>query len=249
MWKFCFVLFAVLVFLVPSIVEASTTAEVTVTARGYVGEAPSGLIITYISDYELGVSWTKGPGANITMVRAAHGRPLTGRTDGFVVYNGTGNSTVFWTSNIGIVGPLHFGAWSQTNGLWEEIGTSAEGNFMSMSFLFAILVALGLGLFIAAFRWRDMLLSYSAALTWMAIGFWWIIGDLTNFGLSEPWSRILVFVPFVLSFSVLLRLMNVEIRTEAKGKSWTEMGPTPRGEVPNRRSEYRDMLRKRIGGR
>ena len=117
---------------------------------------------------------------------------------------------------------------------------------MSVSFLFAILVILGLVLFIAAFRWKDMLLSYAAALTWMAIGFWWIIGDITNFGLGDPWVQILVFIPFVLAFTVLLRLMNTEIVNESKGRRWTEFGATPKDDKPDRRTEYRDLLRARI---
>jgi len=247
MWKYC-LLAVLLIFLIPTGIEASTTADVVVTAQGYIGEAPGGLTITYISDYELGVSWTKAPDANSTMVRACYGRPVGDRTDGFEIYYGTGNTTAFWTSNVGVVGPIHLRAWSQRDdGMWEEIGTTAEGNFMSMSFLFLTLIVLGLVLFIAAFRWKDMLLSYSAALTWMAIGFWWILGDITNFGLSDPWVRILVFIPFILAFTVLLRLMNTEIIQESQGQKWTEWGSTPQRETPSRRESYRKALRKRIG--
>ena len=117
-----------------------------------------------------------------------------------------------------------------------------------MSFLFTIIVVLGLVLFIAAFRWKDMLLSYSAALTWMAIGFWWIIGDITNFGLTDPWVQILVFIPFILAFTVLFRLMNTEIKMESQGKSWTEMGAPPKEQTADRRLEYRKKLRKRLRG-
>lgn len=247
MWRVCLVaLVALLLGLIPGVVSA-TTANITVTARGYIGEAPGGLTVTYISDYELGVSWTKGVDANNTMVRVAYGRPVGGRTDGFQAYYGTGSSTTLWISNIGTVGPVYLKAWSQSaGGLWEEIGTAVEADFMSMSFLFAILVVLGLVLFIAAFRWKDMLLSYSAALTWMAIGFWWLIGDITNFGLEDPWVRILVFIPFILAFTVLLRLMNTEILMESKGRKWTEYGATPKEESLNSRELYRKGLRRRI---
>jgi len=225
-----------------------SSADVVITASGYVVEAPGGLTLTYISDYEIGVSWTKGSGANITMVRAAYDRSVENRDDGYLVYSGNGTSTTMWISNVGFLGSINLRAWSQRgDGMWEELGTTAEGNFMSMSFLFGILVALGLGLFIAAFRWKDMLLSYSAALTWMAIGFWWILGDISNFGLGDPWVQILVFIPFILAFTVLLRLMNTEISMEAKGKKWSEWGATPKEESPSRRTEYRNELRNRIG--
>lgn len=54
--------------LLPSSVSASTSAEVAVTATGYVCGAPGGLTLTYISDYEVGISWTKGEDAVNTTV-------------------------------------------------------------------------------------------------------------------------------------------------------------------------------------
>lgn len=247
MWRVCLLILVIFLACIPGEAGASTTAEITVTAQGYVGEAPGGLTLTYISDYEVGVNWTKGVDANYTLIRGAYGRPVSGRTDGFEVYYGQGTNSTFWTSNVGIVGPIYLKAWSQNVwGAWEEIGATAEGNFMSMSFLFGILVILGLVLFIAAFRWKDMLLSYAAALTWMAIGFWWIIGDISNFGLSDPWVQILVFIPFILAFTVLLRLMNTEIVSESKGKRWSEWGATPKEETPNMRDHYKKILRGRI---
>jgi hypothetical protein len=227
-------------------VRADTTVDIVITAQGFIGEAPSGLTITYISDYELGISWIKGTNTTNTTVRAAYGRPVGDRIDGFEIYYGTGNSTIMWVPNIGTIGPIYLKAWGQrADGIWEEIGTTAEANFMSMSFLFITIIILGLTLFIVAFRWKDILLSYSAALTWMAIGFWWILGDITNFGLSEPWVKILVFIPFILSFTVLFRLWNTEITMESKGRKWTEWGATPKEEGPNRREEYRKLLRER----
>lgn len=250
MWKFL-LLGVLLLALVPTVVSADTTADITITAYGYVGVgAPSNLVLTYISDYEIGITWTKGPDAINTMIRVEWGSTPEDRNDGYLVYYGNATSTIHWTSVATALDITHYRAWSQSvNGTWEEIGISTEASFMSLTILFIAVLILGIALFIAAFRWKDMLLSYAAALTWMAIGFWWIIGDLTNFGLSQSWSQILVFVPFILAFSVLLRLMNTEITSEAKGRKWTEWGPAPREEVSNRRVEYRDMLRKRLGGR
>jgi len=249
MWKGCLILL-LLVILAPVGVFADNLvsyANITVTAQGYTGTAPYGLTVTYISDYELEISWNKGYDTNVTMIRAAYGRPLIDRSDGFEVYTGNGTSTILWTPNVGLVGPIYLGAWSQSNsGVWEELGDKAEGNFMSVSFLFVALLILGLTLFIAAFRWKDMLLSYSSALTWMGIGFWWMAGGIDNFGLDQSWVRILVFIPFILSFAVLLRLMNTEIIMESKGKKWSEFGETPKEEAPSRREVYREVLRKRI---
>jgi hypothetical protein len=246
MWKYLLILIILLTF-IPSITEASTTADVVVTAQGFVGEAPGGLIITYVSDYKVDLSWTKGTNSTNTMIRVKYGDYPEDRNDGYLVYLGTDSNCT--DPNVILASPEipYYRAWSQSSeGAWEEVGTTAEANFMSMSFLFGILVILGLVLFIAAFRWKDMLLSYSAALTWMAIGFWWILGDITNFGLSDPWVKILVFIPFILAFTVLLRLMNTEIVSESKGRRWSEWGATPREEVPSRRDSYRKTLRERI---
>jgi len=245
---FLIILWIGLVFL-PTTVGAATTANVTVTAMGYIGEAPGDFVITYVNDRAVLLEWTKGAGASQTMVRMEYGEYPGDRDDGYLVYLGEGTNCTDSNVLLATYEVPYYRAWSQINGTWEEIGTTAEANFMSMSFLFTIIVVLGLVLFVAAFRWKDLLLSYSAALTWMAIGFWWIIGDITNFGLEEPWVRILVFIPFILAFTVLLRLMNTEIQMESKGRRWTEWGAPPKEEGPDRRLEYRDSLRKRIGGR
>jgi len=250
MWR-GLLLLLLLLFIVPQgvVLAGNLTdyTDITVTARGYVGAAPSGLTVAYISDYEVGLNWTKGVDIENTMIRVDWGRTPTSRTDGYLLYYGNATSYLHFTSIATGTAPIHYALWNQrADGMWVEDSTTAEVSFMSLTVLFVATLILGLALFIAAFRWKDILLSYAAALTWMAIGFWWIVGDLTNFGLSEDWSRILVYVPFVLAFSVLLRLWNTEIKMESKGKSWTEWGPAPKGEPSNRRLEYRKMLRERI---
>jgi len=107
-------------------VLAGTSDEVTVTATGYVCEAPGGLTLTYVSDYEVGISWTKGTDAVNTMVRGAVGRLPESRTNGYLVYYGSGTST----SDTGVsldetAAPIYYRAWSQNAaGIWEETGTS-----------------------------------------------------------------------------------------------------------------------------
>jgi len=249
MWRTLLVVFVVL-FLLPSVVVADTSEDIVVTARGYIVDAPGNFTITYVSDSEVDLDWIKGPSVNNTMVRVKYGSYPEDRDDGYLVYYGTNNNCTDSSILLATYEVPYYKAWNQRNdGIWEEVGSEEEANFMSMSFLFTVLIILGLVLFVAAFRWRDILVSYAAALTWLAIGFWWIIGDITNFGLEDPWVQILVFIPFILAFAILLRLMNTEIIMEAKGKKWTEYGPTPKEEVPNRRTTYRDELRRRIGGR
>jgi len=252
-WKLWLVaLFVALgLLVVPIRIEAATSADITITATGFIVGAPGGLTLTYVSDYELGISWTKGENAENTIIRVKYGSYPEDRNDGYLVYYGNETSTTDTNINLaGISEMPYYRAWSQrSDGVWEETGIWKEANFMSQSFLFLTLVILGLGLFLAAFRWKDMLLSYSAALTWMAIGFWWILGDITVLQLEDPWVKILVFIPFILAFTVLLRLMNVEIQMEAKGRKWTEWGESPGRKSSNyldRYWEYKKELRRRL---
>ena len=118
-----------------------------------------------------------------------------------------------------------------------------------------VIIILGLTLFIASFRWKDILLSTAAALVWGAIGFWWMIaGGPPGFETTAAWGPLITYVPFLLAFVVLLRLMNTEIIHEASGKNekmaWTEWGSSP----PARRTlsnyeRYKRDLHRRLQGR
>ena len=112
-------------------------------------------------------------------------------------------------------------------------------------FIFLGILGLAFGLTVICFKWKEVLLSYAAGLTWLAIGFWWMLGDVTNFGLDDPWGKILVFIPFIMFFVVMLRLMNTEIQMEDKGKRWTEWGSKPVKRLPSNYEAYKQELRSR----
>lgn len=248
-WIRWVVLLALILPMVPTPVYAAVSWNITVFATPFgnwtVG-SPAGLTVTYISDYELGLSWTNAPASISTMVRGAYGRPLADRNDGFEVYNGTGNQTTHWVSQVGTLGILYYGAWSQAgDGSWNTVGDTEEGNFMSQSFLFIGLLLLALVLTIVAFRWKDILLSYAAALVWLAQGFWWLLGGINNFGIGTSWVNILIWVPFIMFLVVLLRLMNTEISMEEKGVKWMEMGGRPKKKAPTNYESYAHELRRR----
>lgn len=147
MWRWPWlILLAVCFWLVPTQVLAETSAEVTVTATGYVCDAPGGFTVTYISDYEVGLSWTKGDGAENTMVRAKYGSMPESREDGYLVYYGNGN----YTSDTGVsldetASDIYYRAWSQnSNEVWEEEGT---GSFWENIYVVTIgLIVLALGI-------------------------------------------------------------------------------------------------------
>ena len=173
MWKWLGVaLLVLLLWLIPVGVLADTSQEVTVTATGYICAVPGGFTLTYITDYEVGISWIKGVDAENTMIRAAYGRVPESRTDGYLVYYGDEATT----SDTGVnfeegVADVYYRAWSQNAaGVWEEVGVSdlMENPYMLM----AVFGILSLGLFISTFvvpRGR-VILAFASAGAWMLLG-------------------------------------------------------------------------------
>jgi hypothetical protein len=211
----------------PSIeVRADTSASVTITAVGVIVGAPGAFTLTYISDYQTGISWTMPVGAVNTMIRAAYGHVPTSITDGYQVYYGPGTSFTDNATTIASPEIVYYRAWSQrADGLWGPLWASGDtGGFMSLSFLFLVLVALAVFLLWFSSKRPELLIRLSATLVWWALGFWVVIGDITNLGLDKSWTQILVWVFFILGLVPLIMSMNTEIRHEANGKQWTEFG-------------------------
>lgn len=123
----------------------ASSQDVTVTATGYVCDAPGGFTITYINDYEVGVSWIKGDDAENTMVRAAYGRMPEGREDGYLVYYGEGTSATDWVNMEFMSVPIIYRSWSQSAvGVWEEGETTGFVESLTMIIIGFIALALGL---------------------------------------------------------------------------------------------------------
>lgn len=240
MWKW-FVILLVLILLIPSVVRAETSAEVMVTASGLVVGSPTGLTFTYISDYEVGLSWTKGEDAVNTLIRRTKNRPPEDRYDGVLVYEGSGESTKDWVDII-TAPVVYYRAWSQNaEGQWEEIGASGEANFMSQSFMLLVFLGFALGLMVINFRRRNILLALAASLMWLALAMWLFFGASAPIGLSETWKTIIAWVFFIMLFIPLLLQLDTEVKHEAEGHSWSTWG-----EEPTRKSseyeDYRDKL-------
>lgn len=162
---------------IPSIAEAATTADVTITAAGYVVGSPSGLVISYTGEDYVDISWIKGIGANNTMVRVGHtGYPAT-LTDGGLVYYGNGTTTQYvinyerLLTNEEYEG-LYFTAWSQrADGLWQLIGatTGAYSFWQDINMMFVIVALIILTLTFFAFRLKNIGLSIVSAFGWSGL--------------------------------------------------------------------------------
>lgn len=152
-------------------VMAGKTAVVVITATGYVVGGPAGFVVTYISDYEIGLSWTLGVGANNTMVRAAFGRLPADRTDGYLVYYGNSTSATDWV-NIGTTDvKLYYRAWSETAaGAWNE--TAASGWTEGVGMTFIGMIVLCAFLMVAGFWRKSQAMLWVAAIAWIGFAFW-----------------------------------------------------------------------------
>lgn len=129
---------------------------------------PTGLTLTAVGVGEVSISWTKGVGAENTMVRGAIGHLPVDRDDGYLVYYGTGTSATDYAD----IGQeiVWYRAWSRDSGdTWEDEGVwGSIGGTMVIFMLFGML---GLGL-LFGFIWKKYgFLAYGAAGVWGLLGF------------------------------------------------------------------------------
>lgn len=159
-----------LLLLAPLQAQAATSVTVTITAAGYVCEAPGGFTVTYVSDWEIGLSWAMGADANNTMVRAAYGRYPENRDDGYLVYYGGGTYANDTAVNLDETASLiYYKAWSEnTGGAWSsEYG---EGFIEGIGMKLIAFIILALGLMVAAFVFKKQALMMAAGLGFVGLG-------------------------------------------------------------------------------
>ena len=100
----------------PVLADSSDTVEI--TAVGFVTEEgvdpPSNFSATFISPKQVNLTWTKGVGANATMVRAKFYEYPENKDDGYLVYYGTGESTNDTALDLDVTfGPIYYIALSE----------------------------------------------------------------------------------------------------------------------------------------
>lgn len=198
---------SLLVLLIPSVASASTSEDVVVTATGYVAGVPGDFTLTYISDYEVGISWTKGPDAQNTMVRGAVGRLPEDRTDGYQVYYGDGTST----SDTGVsldetAAPVYYRAWSQNvSGVWEEEGVSDSLEGFGMTTVAIALIVLVFS--ILAFWKRDAVLYMLSTIGWIFMTFYLVNRDYPEENAYLPYA----IAAFCLAIVLVMGIQTVRV--------------------------------------
>jgi len=173
--------------------------EVNITVSAFIVGTPGGLTLTYVSDYEVGISWTPGEGSENTMVRAAVGRVPENRTDGYLVYYGDGISTSDFSNNLEVMdAKIYYRAWSENaGGEWEEEGITnwlAGGGGMTLMF-FAIIC---LGLMVSGFKFKAIALMIAAGLAWVGLGVYGY--NSASIGLTAGMDHLLLGLGLVMAF-------------------------------------------------
>jgi hypothetical protein len=206
LWKwFVIILVAVSLGMVPVVVSAATTQEVTVTATpGY------GIIsfeVEYISDTQIDLSWVTDDSVTKVMVRAKFNEDLdeipdedTEPSDGNLVYYGDASSTSYWTNLETTSYPLYFKIWGQKED--ETWYTGAESGFTEgKAMVLAIFGGLALGLSFFGWRSRHLIACIAAAGTWIFL-WWYIQGNVT--AVTGAGLQLITVICFALAITMLL---------------------------------------------
>jgi hypothetical protein len=231
-------------------VHATSSANVTVGATGWIAGAPGGLTITYITDYSLQINWTMGEDAVQTMIRAAYGHAPTSITDGYQVYLGTGESCYDNSTTLAAPELVYYAAFSQNaGGIWSlEYSEEDTGHIMSISFFFIAWIVLAIFFTWFASRRPEMLVRLTASLLWMGLGFWLLLGGIENIDIADSWNQILIWIFFVMTVVPWIFQINTEIRRERRGRTWSEWGAPPEERL-SPYEEHRRLLRSRGWGK
>lgn len=161
-WLLTVILGLSMVLLASSPVLADSSDDIIVTAAGYICGKPGDFTIIYVSDYEIGLSWSKGVDAENTMVRAAYGRLPEDREDGYLVYYGDEEYCSDTAVNLDeTMAEVFYEAWHQNaNGVWNEEGVWGSVEGIGVTTIAFITLAIGLT---GVAVWKRRLMLYMAA--------------------------------------------------------------------------------------
>lgn len=217
------ILLGALFALLPVPVSAGTSANVVITATGVVIAAPGGFTLTYITDYEVGIDWTKAPGAVNTMVRAAVGRYPSSTTDGYLVYYGNGTSaTDTGVSLDETPAAVYYRAWSENvNGIFSPVW--AEGTMEGAGMMLLFLGLMALVPTIACYALRRSSIAIIGVLFWIIMG----VYAYTKIGVDGDVYWAIFFGSIFMGFMTALepfftREKKEEIELDEREKSYQE---------------------------
>jgi hypothetical protein len=91
-------------------------------------------------------------------------------------------------------------------------------------------------------RVQNILIGLVTFMLWFSLGMWLFFSSSPPLAVGEAWVDVLAWAFVILAFLPLLFQMDVEIKHEEKGKSWTRYGQPPERKGPSAYEEYREKL-------
>ena len=180
---------------IPITAFASDTQLVVITASPFLGNGTCvyDFTVVVISDYEIQLDWIPGNGTG-TYIVGAYGRWPVDATDGFVVYNGSGNHTSHWLDvDIRILSDLglYYKAYNDLGGgVYSPCfasGSVTGGTGMTVlstgvTLIGTIILAfLALGCMVSGYHFKNSLFMWGATIFWIAvIGFSYAQSSVTG---------------------------------------------------------------------
>ena len=204
--------------------------EVTVTASGIVVQCPGGLVLDYVSDSQIQLSWVKAVGTNTSMVRGRFGQDVLSSSDGYLLYQGTDNVCMD-DINVGtLYGTLYYRIYGiaddgEISVCYASGDTGRNTMHITGSWLLLSLIGLCLGLSYLSLKVDLVLFRLAPILGWIALAFMFFT-NVFGTDIGDPWTTFVAFLFIVMAFAIMLLQMNSEVKHEAKGKggkgySWT----------------------------
>lgn len=170
-WLRFFVVSATIAILLLPCTPVLAGEPVVVVAVPYIGGGITNFTAIVISDTQVDLSWTIGDNIANVMVRAKYSEMPMSRTDGYLVYEGSLESTSDTSMNFDeTTSLLYYRIWAQNEeDVWldYEVNTAeTEGaNMLMIAF-----VMLCLGLTIGGYTLRRGSLAFAGMAAWMAMG-------------------------------------------------------------------------------
>jgi len=112
--------------------------------------------------------------------------------------------------------------------------------------LFIGLILLGCFFMMFSMKRRNILLALVTFVFWFSMGMWLFFSPSAPIGFGEAWQDMLGWGFLVLSFLPWLFQMDVEIKHERKGYSYSTWGQEPVEKGPSEYEEYREKLFNRV---
>jgi hypothetical protein len=225
--------------------HAATSQDISIIAYGYIIEPPGGFTYTYISDYELGLSWTPGNGSINTMVRVGYGSFPANQSDGFLVYYGDNTSCIDTNYNMFWDQIPFYVAWSEDQfGEFSLISASQEVNIMTQSAIFFGILALASVATFFSFKSPIILFRIGAAVGFVTLLLFVVTSDRAM-TITNPWVVSLFLTIFCMVIAILMMYMGREINQYGQ---LMKKAKDERSNEQKRQDAYRDKL-KTVTGR